>query len=521
MEQARSFFELFAGLERAYGECVYGDEYNDVGKRQKISAITRTSSGPTEELWKKHLSGDRGIGVVPIREDDTCVFGAVDVDGHDHDYRNFDPATVAKRIAELGLPLIVCRSSSNGAHVYLFAALSTAASVMRARLEEIKRLLGQLPKTEIFPVQSRLVFGDNGSWINMPFFGSERWAVAADGSAIGPDDFLELAAKLKQPREFFERPIAAAFEAETKWFPDGPPCFQRMTANGARISEGGRNSAFTNVCGYLKRAFPEDWRQRAREYAKEIFEPSIEVDEAERTIKSAGRKSYRYACQTEPLKSFCDSAVCRGRKFGVGRDAKFGDVSDESGEDFLPMPAIGELRKLNTEPPTWYVEVAGQTVELTTEELQSPRLFQRRCMDRVSVVMPSPTQTSWERMLTAMMARVVLMEAPREGSTVGQFWNLVQQFCSTRAGKDREAILSGRPYSEEGRTWFSLDHLQTYFDRNHFKEFARHRITALLQEHGAETRRWPIRGREFTVWGIPDPPRLEPKETKAEEEGVF
>lgn len=521
---APRFFELFAGFDRAHGECVYGTEFSELGKRQKISAATRTT-GPSVELWRSHLAGETGLGVVPVRSDDSCVFGAVDVDGDDHDYRDFDPALVAARVAEIYLPLIVCRSSSNGAHAYLFAAEPVSAAAMRARLEEIRRLIGAAPKTEIFPVQTKLIFGDNGSWINMPFFGAERWAVGSDSLPIDPEQFLALAETRKQPISFFERPIAAAFEAETKWFPDGPPCLQKMVANGAKIQEGGRNIAYLNAVHFLRRAFPSDWKPRAKEYAFQIFEPAVDWDEANRTAKSSGRKNYRYSCKVEPMRSFCDAAVCRTRRFGVGRDGRGGDEGTrddgESSQESLPMPAIGELRKLCTDPPTWYVDVGGRTVEMTTEELQSPRLFQRRSMDRADLVMPSPTQTSWERMLSAMMQRVVLMEAPRDGSAIGQFWNLVNGFSGTRAAPDREAVLNGRPYSEGGRTWFSLDHLQVYFDRNHFKDFARHKITALLREGGAEHAAWKIRGKTVNVWGVADPPRLEPKGTKSEEEAVF
>jgi uncharacterized ion transporter superfamily protein YfcC len=41
-------------------------------------AVTVTGE-VTEALWEQHLSGRQGIGIIPIRDDSTCVFGAIDV----------------------------------------------------------------------------------------------------------------------------------------------------------------------------------------------------------------------------------------------------------------------------------------------------------------------------------------------------------------------------------------------------------------------------------------------------------
>jgi hypothetical protein len=48
-------------------------------------------------------------------EDDACLWGAIDIDQYPLDH-----SEVLKRLSRLELPLVVCRSKSGGAHLYLF-----------------------------------------------------------------------------------------------------------------------------------------------------------------------------------------------------------------------------------------------------------------------------------------------------------------------------------------------------------------------------------------------------------------
>ena len=98
---AGRFMARFAGLERAHGTYEIGAGARADAKN-KINGKALTKLEPvTEELWELHLAGKRGLGIVPIRDDASCLFGAIDIDVYD----NFDlPALEAKCLA-LKLPL--------------------------------------------------------------------------------------------------------------------------------------------------------------------------------------------------------------------------------------------------------------------------------------------------------------------------------------------------------------------------------------------------------------------------------
>jgi hypothetical protein len=114
---APKFHALFLGCERAHG--YYGPLAPDPTRGDgKLKGQALTKREPlTDALWESHLAGKTGIGVIPIRDDSTCVFGAIDIDA----YTDFNPASVAAEVARLKLPMVVCRSKSGGAHVYCFS----------------------------------------------------------------------------------------------------------------------------------------------------------------------------------------------------------------------------------------------------------------------------------------------------------------------------------------------------------------------------------------------------------------
>ena len=107
------FKQIFLGLEIAYGQYQPGERGSN-GKQQGKAFIVRQDV--TDELWTNHLEGKGpALGIIPITENNDCRWGCIDIDEY-----NFDHTSFIKSIRDLKLPLIVCRSKSGGAHVFLF-----------------------------------------------------------------------------------------------------------------------------------------------------------------------------------------------------------------------------------------------------------------------------------------------------------------------------------------------------------------------------------------------------------------
>jgi hypothetical protein len=151
----KRFLELFSGCQSAHGQTTVLDAQRN-GKTKANSITVRTPL--TIELIKEHLSGEKGIGAIPIREDNLCQFAALDID----DY-NLDLLMLRKKVARLALPLVMCRSKSGGAHLYLFMTEFIPAAEIRDKLAEMASALG-FGSCELFPKQDT-VKAERGIWV--------------------------------------------------------------------------------------------------------------------------------------------------------------------------------------------------------------------------------------------------------------------------------------------------------------------------------------------------------------------
>ena len=190
------FFDRFKGLTRVYG--IYPDtrgrKANSKGKILGKTTAQTLVGEVTPALWVMHLQGTQSLGIVPINDKSECRFGAIDIDL----YEGLDLKRLETQVKQINAPLMVIRSKSGGAHLYLFLSAPTPAKLVRGRLIEWAVALGY-PKVEIFPKQIQLANDDDaGSWINMPYFdgdNSVRYAIK-DGASLTSLEFLDAADKL-------------------------------------------------------------------------------------------------------------------------------------------------------------------------------------------------------------------------------------------------------------------------------------------------------------------------------------
>ena len=147
MELAEQFYNLFEGNKRAYGVVDLDD--NGVGKKTGVYKIIKKP--PEVQHWIDHLKGKQGLGIIPIMDDNTCKWGAIDVDNYQVDHKN-----LVERLRKERIIGWVARSKSGGAHIYFFFKEPIKASVVKNKLAEIASGLGQA-EGEVFPKQAEIL----------------------------------------------------------------------------------------------------------------------------------------------------------------------------------------------------------------------------------------------------------------------------------------------------------------------------------------------------------------------------
>ena len=131
------------------------------------------------------------LGIIPITESNDCRWGCIDIDEY-----NFDHLSLIKSIRSNKLPLIVCRSKSGGAHVFLFTKENIPASLMQSKLKSMAIILGY-EGSEIFPKQTEILVdrGDTGNFLNLPYYNEMkglRYAINDTGASCTLEEFFEL-----------------------------------------------------------------------------------------------------------------------------------------------------------------------------------------------------------------------------------------------------------------------------------------------------------------------------------------
>lgn len=474
---------LFAGYTEAFGLFIVNNERSAQGKINGKATTVRGSL--TVDHWDNHLNGVAGIGIIPINADNQCSFGVIDVDKYDINIKD-----VAIKVDKLGLPLTAIRSKSGGVHLYVFLTEPVPAKIVQDKLREFSAALG-LGICEIFPKQTKVLYekGDIGQWINMPYFDetkTTRYALGPDQKALLLKDFIKFAeARRITPKAFIDLKIANAEELI-----DGPPCLQLLALQG--FPPGTRNNGLLNLAVYLRKLTPDNWKAELDKYNKLYMIPALPSAEVLAVIKSMEKKEYNYTCKQDPICAHCNVQLCRTRKYGIGGG--------------LGMPSMGSLTKLMTDPPIWFLEVDhGGRLELSTDDLQSPFKFQKRCMDALNMMPVVMKREDWQDIVRRLLDEVQVINMPEDVSMRGQLIELIEVFCTGRAQANREEeILLGKPYLFDGHHLFRLTDLQSFLERHNFTVIGRNKMISVMRDLGAKHQFLNIKGKGVNVWSLPE-----------------
>jgi len=507
---AERFLQLFEGYGRAHGQTAVLDRAKN-GKTQAKYQIVHEPL--TVDLVQSHLDGKLGVGSIPIDETSKCSFGALDID----DY-NLDLIALLAKVKRFKLPLVMCRSKSGGAHLFLFLSEKVAASEVRDRLAEFASVLGW-GNCEIFPKQEevRVDRGDIGNFINLPYQNGKyttRYALKDDGDGMTLEKFLELSEASKVSAKELS---SISLGSDSGVLPDGPPCCQQLTEFG--IPEGGRNMTLLNVGIYYKKASPSDWKGLLEKHNQEYCNPPLPAREIVVIQEQLDKKEYAYTCKQEPVHSHCNKSLCRSRKHGIGSHNSH--------------PVVGGLTVVESEPPVWFLNVDGSRLELSTKQLQMQVEFQRACMEQMYKMPAKMKETDWRDLIASLLGDATRIPVPEELTQKGLFLELLETFCTSRiSAHSPEELLTGKPWTEEGLTYFKLSSLQEFLKRNNFTHYTRGQITERLKEMNSgveadKTYRFKDnrdKWKSVRVWFVPEMDRGEvdlPEVTFKQEEAPF
>lgn len=483
-------------------------------KTEKVHTIYEA---PSTERWAQHIRGTQGVGCVPIMDDGSVTWAAIDIDNHGQE-EDIPIAPVDAKVMEGKIPLVLCRSKSGGIHAYIFFKEPTKAGKAKSMLERWATELG-FKGSEIFPKQSALSGKQYGNWINMPYLGGNetiRYAFRG-GKKLSLPEFIEVAEKLRvDEAELHAQQMLDHAQA--------PPCVQRMMAEG--VSAGMRNEGMYNTVIYLKKAFPDSVESAAEELNRQMFDKPLPKVELKRTVASASRPDYSFRCGEEPIRSLCDRETCVKRKFGITQ-SEFDNLGA-----IAQLPEFSGLVKYVVEPVRWEIRINDLRVtNISTAQLLEWKYMREMIAEKLTIIAPLIKNQEWERVLQGMMKEARIVDAPDDASIAGVIRARLREFAAKtdlmsfgQDTADRKALLRGLPVVQmsEGErcVMFRAQDFVNYLKRTKSEELKGVALWFAVKDIGVRHSKIRVGTHSINVWCIPvtevvhDKP--EPVEFKAE-----
>lgn len=499
----KRFANLFQGLKRAHG--VFEITGKDETKNKITGRAKTVAQEPKLANFKLHLAGDRGIGIVPINEDNQCYFGAIDIDI----YEGLGIEKLHATIRDFNLPLIPCTTKSGGIHLYVFFSEPISAKIVYDKLSEWSILLGY-PGVEIFPKQIMLASeNDTGNWLNMPYFDgnkTNRYALSTKNTRLSLEEFLDLAEEKRLTLEDLNNIKIP----QNKEFEGAPPCLKVLISRG--IPSGSRNKGLFALGTFYKLKYADNFADYVDKANQKYFQPPLPSQEVTDIVRSLRKKDYFFSCKDSLLADICNKRICVQEKYGITQDNAALDV------------AIDSLTKVSTDPPSWYISVNGKRLECdTTKDLLSQAAFQIKCVDSLHIFPRNIRAPVWRQMMCDLLTNVETIDAPEDANEGGMIDDFMSSFIEERHMKNsnRESdLLLGRPYIKDGKVYFRSSDVIKYLKRQGFYYVNNRTLYKWFRNSELEVEAFRIRikGKQVRCWSTKLP---EVQEEGFEEDELF
>jgi len=541
MSNAKRFAVLFRGFEGRYGRYDLAGRKSEKGKEE--GRARTVDSVISLKDYASHIEGGVGIGVIPLLEDNTVYFAAIDVDVYDKDAQEKAKLThgeVARALART--PLIVTRSKSGGIHIWLFSKEGVSAKSATDYLKVQASLIGA-GGSEVFPKQTeRSSSVDVGNWINLPYFGDSRKAVVPNqvGTVIEMqeldlDQFLEVAelAAEEVTEGYLAENTSALDERDQRdksgelgpLLEDGPPCLQtllhgwpsrrdliqkkfdrgeitqdqyekQMAFTEPQLAEGSRNDTFFQVGIYLRRRINanHDDPDASFEKGSKSFDSLKEglIDIQNEWIRKTGRHGLPFReldlIANQVAKGrwgySCTKEPLKGfcnRRLCLKRKFGVGLSASDS-------PEITGFTIVESLEPQYFFNYRDHRIHISsTSELLRQDQFATAVTAQAHCIWPTMQPKKFGEMLDGLLQNADRIAAPPESDTLSAIMIGLRDFVkdsSQPKGKNDGGIFNGRVLITEDETggWFQLKEFHSFLRRRGVTA-ERSEVSRVCREH--------------------------------------
>tara|TARA_R110000824_G_scaffold4851_5_gene22902 strand:- start:253 stop:1113 length:861 start_codon:yes stop_codon:yes gene_type:complete len=263
--------------------------------------------------------------------------------------------------------------------------------------------------------------------------------------------------------------------------------------------EGGRNISLFNVGVYFRKKNPDDWQEDLMKFNYEHLEDPLPMGEVNGLVKSVSKKDYAYTCKQSPICNYCEKSKCIKREFGVG---------GYGGANAIEVDAITKYETENRQSVRWYIEMQGERIEVTTQQLLDQRQLQKICVEKLNKCPSTMPGQIWEKRINELLQSVEVIQDPDDASPQGQFEKMLDSFLTGKVqARQKDEIMNAKPWhdSEEGKVYFRSEDLFIYLEARRFRYPSQHQVWSWLRTLGGDRKSFRIKSKPVKVWSVPEP----------------
>ena len=155
------------------------------------------------------------------------------------------------------------------------------------------------------------------------------------------------------------------------------------------------------------------------------------------------------------------------REFGIG---------GIGGGQAIEIDAITKYETENRQSVRWYIEIGGERIEVTTQQLLDQRQLQKLCVEKLNKCPSTMPGQRWEQRINELLTSVEVILDPDDASPQGQFEKMLDSFLTGKVqARQRDEIMNGKPWHDidDGKVYFRSEDLFIYVSQNVARAYVR------------------------------------------------
>ena len=174
----------------------------------------------------------------------------------------------------------------------------------------------------------------------------------------------------------------------------------------------------------------------------------------------------------------------------------------------IEVDAITKYETENKSSVRWYVEMQGERIEVTTQQLLDQRQLQKMCVEKLNKCPSLMPGLKWEKRINELLQSVEVIVDPDDASPQGQFEKALDAFLTGKVqARQKDEIMNGKPWHnvEEQKVYFRSEDLFIYLEARRYRYSSQHQIWSWLRNSGGDRKAFRIKGKAVKVWSFPAP----------------